>query len=129
MNGVINETICVGIIDDDAFYTAIMIKQLERADIKVQFNALDGFCGIAILQSTLILPNVVIIDLEMPLMNGFDVVKNLKQAWPWLQIIAHSSITSEAVHKQVIADGADIFVLKDGDGLKLIKAIKKLAIL
>ncbi|RKR81068.1 CheY-like chemotaxis protein [Mucilaginibacter gracilis] len=116
----------VGIIDDDKFYSTIVSRQLERANMQVMFNASDGKCGLAELQSMLIHPKVVIVDIEMPIMDGFEVVRYLKQAWPRLPIIAHSSLTSDTVHQQIIADGADMFILKQPNALKLIDAIKKL---
>ncbi|WP_454803963.1 response regulator [Mucilaginibacter phyllosphaerae] len=119
--------VTVGIIDDDKLFSTLVCKQLALSDIRIMFNAQDGNWGIAQLKSMSMLPEVVIVDLEMPIMNGFEVVRYLKQTWPFLQIIAHSSLTNDAVHKMIIDDGADMFVLKQPNAFKLVDAIKKLS--
>ncbi|PAW93996.1 hypothetical protein CKK33_11020 [Mucilaginibacter sp. MD40] len=122
-----NNLITVAIIDDDAFYSKIMAMQLKRAGIAIVLAADNGLLGITQLQAMSTHPQIVIVDIEMPVMNGFEVVRYLKQAWPYLQIIAHSSLTNSDVHKQIIKDGADTFVQKQPDATKLIDTIKNLS--
>ena len=122
-----NNLITVAIIDDDAFYSKIIAMQLKRAGIAIVLAADNGLLGIAGLKAMLNHPQIVIVDIEMPVMSGFEVIRYLKQAWPYLQIIAHSSLTNNDVHKQIIKDGADIFVLKQPNATKLIDTIKQLS--
>ncbi|PWK77516.1 two-component system secretion response regulator SsrB [Mucilaginibacter oryzae] len=122
-----NKSITVAIIDDDELHTALITRQLKRAEMDVKFYAQNGMCGIAALQSMLTLPEVVIVDIEMPVMSGFEVVKYLRQAWPYLPIIAYSSLTSAEVHQRIMADGANMFILKQPVASKLISAIKILS--
>ncbi|WP_454803238.1 response regulator [Mucilaginibacter phyllosphaerae] len=118
----------VGIIDDDKLYSTMVSRQLQRADIQIMFNAQDGKSGIAKLCSMLIHPQIVIVDIEMPVMDGFEVVKYLKRAWPDLQIIAYSSLTSRETHRQIVANGANKFILKQPNALKLIQCIQNLTL-
>ena len=122
-----NNLITVAIIDDDAFYSKIITMQLQRAGMKIMLTADNGLLGITQLKAMSTHPQIVIVDIEMPVMNGFEVVRCLKQAWPYLQIIAHSSLTSDDVHKQIIKDGADTFVQKQPNATKLIDTIKTLS--
>ena len=64
-------------------------------------------------------PDVVLLDLLMPGMNGIDTLKELKQLRPAPKVLMLSSADLEEVAKGALELGADFFVSKPADLAKL----------
>ena len=67
--------------------------------------------------------DVVLTDLNMPLMNGFEVLKHSKKHYPDTKVIVLSMYDEEKIFKEAIHLGADAFILKDADPDELIFTI------
>jgi CheY-like chemotaxis protein len=60
-------------------------------------------------------------DMRMPLMDGLEATRRIKEQWPKVRVIA---LTIYAKYRaQALAAGADAFLLKDGAPEKLAGAI------
>ena len=119
-------SISVAIIDDDDLYRSIMAKVLQRSGISVIFQANNGKSGIDQIKDCLPLPLVVILDLEMPFMNGFETVKRLKTDWPQVAIVIHSSIMDQKTIDLLINSGVDAFISKTAGIRQLARTIKQM---
>lgn len=67
--------------------------------------------------------DVILTDLNMPLMNGFEVLKYAKNHIPQTKVIVLSMYDEEKIFKEAISLGADAFILKDADPDELIFTI------
>ena len=57
-------------------------------------------------------PDVVLMDVQMPVMDGVEATRRIKRDWPHVKVIA---LTMYAGHRaEALAAGADAFLLKDG---------------
>lgn len=62
-------------------------------------------------------PDVMLLDVYMPLMNGREVLKALNRAdHPHLKIIVCSNMSDNGLRQEVLDNGADLFVLKSNLG-------------
>ena len=73
-------TISIMIIDDEPFMRKLLTRLLEEIGIKEIFTAEHGADALNKLAATPLLPSVVICDLEMPGIDGFEFVKKLRAA-------------------------------------------------
>lgn len=88
------------IVDDEPMNITIIARRLQRRDFEV-IEALDGAEGVARVRQMHEerdgLPNVVLMDINMPVMNGFEATKILKDEFPILPIIAVTAYAVEGL--------------------------------
>lgn len=71
-------------------------------------------------------PDVVILDVSMPLLNGFGAAKAIKQFFPEIAILLYSVYVSEAFQKEAQRIGVDGYVSKADGGHTLLRVIDAL---
>lgn len=114
----------VVIIDDHKMVIEGMKLLLQNQnDIQVVGTALNGFEGIEKVQE--VNPDVVLLDINMPEMNGIDTCKKILKIVPGLKIIAISMHKESSLIKLMLASGAKGYVLKNAGQDEVIEAIKE----
>lgn len=99
------------IVDDEPQIQKFLRKLLTARGFEVEI-ASDGFeAGILVMKNS---PHLIILDLYMPNMNGFEVCKYLKNdpATRKIKIIAISGKNTEEDEAEILGLGADIFMPK-----------------
>jgi CheY-like chemotaxis protein len=66
-------------------------------------------------------PDIVIIDVRMPRLDGIAATAQLKARWPGIRVIAHG--LAEELRPDVLAAGADAFVPKGAPARELLDAL------
>ncbi|MEJ2265061.1 MAG: response regulator transcription factor [Anaerolineales bacterium] len=69
-------------------------------------------------------PDVVIMDIAMPLLNGLEATRQIKRELPGTEVLILSMHDNEEYIRQVLAAGAMGYILKDAAARELINAIK-----
>ena len=72
-------------------------------------------------------PNVVVMDLSMPVMNGLQATARLKEECPEIRVVALTVHEDESYLRQLCKAGAAGYVLKRSAGDELIQAIRTVA--
>lgn len=112
------------LIVDDAAFMRMTIQQMIEADGHTMVSEAEN--GVqAIEQFMETKPDVVILDISMPEMNGIETLKRLKILDPKAKIIICSAIGYQDLLAQAIECGAAEFILKPFEKEQLIKAIEK----
>jgi DNA-binding NarL/FixJ family response regulator len=57
-------------------------------------------------------PDICITDLNMPVMNGYETIKELRKKWPGIKVIAFSITNSKKEEEKALEAGAHVFVSK-----------------
>ena len=70
-------------------------------------------------------PDVVLLDITMPVMNGFDAARRIKHEFPSTLILVVSQSDSAAVAREAIAAGASGYVEKSNASTQLIPMLRK----
>src|SRR5919106_1620325 len=72
-------------------------------------------------------PNVLVLDLMLPNLNGLEVIRQVKKNSPDTQIVILSMHRDESYVLEALKNGASGYVLKDAGAEELIKAIREAA--
>lgn len=97
------------IIDDSLMSRRMMRKILEEDNHEV-VEANDGFSALEIF--SLENPQMVMLDLTMPGMNGFEVLKKLKTINPNIKVIFATADIQSLTKTSAMQEGADGFIAK-----------------
>ena len=91
-------------------------------DMRVVGEAANGAQVLALIQKHK--PDVVLMDLQMPEVNGVDALKQIRPAYPNLPILILTTFTDEAHVYAALRAGASGFLLKEMSGDDLVAAIR-----
>lgn len=112
------------VVDDQSIVRKGICALLEQVeDIDVIGEASNGEEAVA--QAKLLRPDVILMDLVMPKMDGITAIKDILSRQPRLQIIALTSFVAEDKVFPAIKAGAMGYLLKDSEPGELITAIRK----
>jgi DNA-binding NarL/FixJ family response regulator len=70
-------------------------------------------------------PKVILLDIQMPEINGIEICKQVHRLYPQVKMIAFSSFDDTHYIKQIIRSGASGYLLKNADQQTILAAIKK----
>lgn len=111
------------VIDDSSLSRRLMRRILESAGHEV-IEANEGFSALEIY--TLEKPKLVMLDLTMPGINGFEVLKQLKSINPGIKVIVASADVQSLTRIQAFEGGADGFINKPFISEEIIDLVQKL---
>jgi len=114
------------IADDHAVVRKGLRSFLELdPDLKIVGEAADGAAALRMAQQ--FKPDVVLMDLLMPVMDGVAATSAIRRELPDIEVLALTSVLEESLVIQAIQAGAIGYLLKDTDAPKLRQAIKAAA--
>jgi DNA-binding NarL/FixJ family response regulator len=114
------------LVDDHAMVRRGMRDFLElHDDIEIVGEAVDG--GDAIAKATALQPDIVVMDLMMPGIDGIEATARIRADLPTVEIVALTSFVEEARVLAAIEAGASGFLLKDAEADELAAAIRAAA--
>jgi DNA-binding NarL/FixJ family response regulator len=87
-------------------------------------NGQDAINHIAVLANSDTLPDVVLMDLLMPAMDGVATTTEIKKRWPVVEIVAVTSFLEEDKIRAALEAGATGYLLKDADAGDVADAIR-----
>lgn len=72
-------------------------------------------------------PDVLVLDLMMPGLNGLEVTRQLNKRLPHTRIVILSMYANEAYVLEALGNGASAYVLKDSSSADLVHAVREIA--
>lgn len=105
-------SIRVLLVDDEVEFMETLVKRMRKRGLEVQGvksgeEALDLLAGQR--------PDVVVMDVKMPGMNGIEVLKQIKKRWPMLEVIMLTGHASLELAMQGMESGAYDYLMKPMD--------------
>ena len=111
------------VCDDHAmFREGVKAVLSAQSDMEVIGEAADG--KEAVEQAISLYPDVVLMDISMPVLKGFDAVRRIKKVRPDIKVLILTVYDDEDLVARCLDGGADGYVLKDSPPLQLVYAIQ-----
>jgi DNA-binding NarL/FixJ family response regulator len=101
----------IALVDDSSLIRNCIQEILKAWGHKIVLEAVDGKDFLRQLNAGNA-PDVCITDINMPEMNGYELVKALREKWPDIKIIAFSITGGQRESERIIQAGAHAFVSK-----------------
>ena len=118
--------ISIIIADDHPLFSDGLMKLLnDEKDMQVVNVATNGRLLIDMVRNTQ--PDLILLDINMPLLNGLDAVKNIKQDYPKIKILMLSTYGEEHLIEKAKSYGANGYLLKNANKEELLQAIRLIA--
>ena len=111
------------VVDDAVFMRMTIRKMIEPEGYEVAGEAGNGVEAVHRYMD--IQPDVVLLDITMPEMNGIDALKRIKEFDPKAKVIMCSAMGQQVMVAQAIQSGAKDFVVKPFEKDRVLAAIKR----
>lgn len=111
------------IVDDEEDICLLLRLRLTAEGFGVVGIAHDGAEAIRLYRE--LSPDVVVMDLLMPNVSGFEAIATIKAEFPQSKIVAHSGVAGDFV-REAMDDAGTPVVLKSGDLTALIQTMRSL---
>lgn len=121
-------TINIAIADDELLFRSGISFILQREpDIKVVFEAANGNELLNYLRTQQVLPDIIMMDLKMPELNGVEASKIINEEFADIKIIALTSYDTKLFIANMINVGAAAYIVKNTSPDALLFAIREVA--
>jgi chemosensory pili system protein ChpA (sensor histidine kinase/response regulator) len=116
----------VMVVDDSVTVRKVTQRLLMREGYQVVL-AKDGIDAMRQLQDTI--PDVMLLDIEMPRMDGFELTRTMRgeERWRGIPIVMITSRTAEKHRNHALSLGVDVFLGKPFDEVELLRQVRVLA--
>lgn len=111
-------------ITDDHPMVLQGITSMLKMTKEVQISGLYGSAEETLISIKNNIPDILLLDINLPEINGIDLCKQLKKDYTSLKIIAISNYDEVSFVKRMLQNGADGYLLKNTDKLELLEAFK-----
>ncbi|MCL6633702.1 MAG: response regulator transcription factor, partial [Alicyclobacillus herbarius] len=85
-------------------------------------NGAEAVAGLEVVQ-----PDVLLLDINMPILNGVEATRKLQEKYPQLKIIILSMYDDEGYVLETLKAGAAGYLVKDGSVTEVVSAIREVA--
>lgn len=117
------------LVDDEVLFRKGISFLLGREkNIEIIFEASNGDELISFLNSNKNHPDIIIMDLKMPILNGVEATKIIHEEFPELKVIALTSYDSKSFIANMIEVGAVSYLIKNATPQELLLTINEVAI-
>ena len=111
--------------DEELFRKGIYFLLQREPNIEVIFEAANGNQLMDFLKNNSKHPDIILMDLKMPLLNGVEATKLIAQQFPEIKIIALTSYNTKSFIVNMIEVGASSFLVKNSTPQEMILTINE----
>jgi two-component system, response regulator PdtaR len=108
------------VADDHGMLRRALVEMLQQAGFDVVGEAADGVDAVALAKQ--LDPDVVLMDLRMPILGGLDAARLIRDATPATQVVLLTAFESPALEQQAEEAGCFAYLVKGAPpgGLRLV---------
>ena len=108
--------------DHETIRDGLKLLVNSQPDMEIVGEADNGRVALKLAQE--LLPDVVVMDVSMPELNGLQATKKLKQVCPKVKVLTLTRHTDDGYLQQLLQAGASGYVLKQSKSAELLRAIR-----
>lgn len=112
--------------DHETIRDGLKLLVNSQPDMEVVGAADNGRVAVQLAQQ--LVPDVVVMDVSMPELNGLQATKKLKEKFPQMKILPLTRHTDDGYLQQLLLAGASGYVLKQSKSIELLRAIRAVAL-
>ncbi|RAJ04235.1 DNA-binding NarL/FixJ family response regulator [Chitinophaga skermanii] len=114
----------IALVDDHTLFRQSLAHLLQlQQGFKIAMEASSGIDFLAQLAQCSELPDITLIDIDMPGMNGIELNEKLHDLYPTIRVIVLSIYTQERIIAKMIMAGASTYLFKNCEQEELIQAV------
>ena len=113
------------VVDDNPGFRESLISLLGTGGLVVVGQAGSGAEALDLVPQ--LEPDVVLMDLRMPQMDGITATRHLKERYPDIGVVALTGMEDQHAVRDMLVAGASCYVLKDSDGDAILTAVMQAA--
>ncbi|KIQ14099.1 response regulator transcription factor [Flavobacterium sp. MMLR14_040] len=118
----------IALVDDEVLFRKGIAFLLQKEDnFEIIFEASNGEELISKLNSSESKPDIIIMDLKMPVLNGVEATKIIRKSYPDIKIIALTSYDTKSFVANMIQVGAVAYLIKNTTPKDLIHTVNEVA--
>lgn len=114
--------------DEELFRKGIYFLLQREKNIEVIYEASNGAELVAYLKDCSEIPDIILMDLKMPGINGVEATKIIHKEFPEIKIIALTSYNTKSFIANMIHVGAVSYLVKNATPTEMIETINEVAI-
>jgi DNA-binding NarL/FixJ family response regulator len=100
------------VVDDHHLVRQALVELLTQAGFEIVGEGADGADAVALAKQ--LEPDLVLMDLRMPVLGGLDAARLIKDACPATQVVLLSAFESPALEQQAEEAGCFAYLVKGG---------------
>ena len=113
--------------DEELFRKGIYFLLQREPNFEIIFEASNGSELVEHLKTTTELPDIIMMDLKMPLLNGVEATKLIHKDFPAIRIIALTNYNTKSFIANMINVGAASYLVKNASPVDMIKTVNEVA--
>lgn len=112
--------------DHQLFRSGLVLLLKDLPEVEIIYEASDGKELLEKIAGKL-KPDILLLDIKMPTMSGFEVVTKIKTDYPLIKIIVLSMFSDETTVMKMIKAGVEGYILKDANQQEFVEGIYTVA--
>jgi DNA-binding NarL/FixJ family response regulator len=118
--------ISILVVDDEPVFRQGLVALLSmEEDFNIKGQAADGRSAIRLAEQ--LQPDIVLMDMRMPICNGVEATREIHQRYPWMKILVLSTFDEDEYVQESLQAGALGYILKNTPSGQIADAIRMLA--
>ena len=111
------------IVDDNDLIRTLLRGILRAEDCEIIGEARNGTLALELIEKSK--PDIVLLDVLMPEMDGLETLQNIKQQYPEIIVVMITGSPSKDNVKESIEGGASGFIVKPFNSAKVLETLKR----
>ena len=105
----------VAIADDHTLFRQAAVTILSQYGFQVVLEATDGLDLLSLLSHYTMLPDISVLDIDMPMIDGYETARLLRRDYPSIKIIALTQFYDSDKERCILQAGAEKMLTKGSD--------------